>query len=599
MKLLHRMYSIAVLLVISLSIADATTYYVNAGTGSDSNTGTASGTAFKTITHALGVAANTDIINVAAGTYSKSLGEIFPLNMVSGVTLSGTSGALATIINANGGGDSTRVFNCIGNSASTIIQGFTITGGYSVNYSTAGATARGGGMFIDGGSQTVIQNNIITGNTVRGYDFHQAGAGALNGGTCQGGGIFILSGTPTIRNNVISNNIAIGGGGQDYRGGFSDNGSAGGNAEGGGIHGGFGGATATIINNTFYGNQAIGGHGGSSNSLNAGHGGNSLSGALLAGSNTIVTNNIFSNNSAVEGQTGGGLNGSNGTATDGAMTSFTAGNLSYNLFFNNSATTNPDGGTLGSNNIMGSDPLFVSASDYHFSSTSSPAYHAGTTSGAPAGDLDGTSRGGTPSIGAFQGIDPLPVELISIGVNAKGNTIELGWKTASEVNNYGFEVERKSMSSEQQTMNTWGKIAFVEGHGTTNAPQNYSFTDAAARIGKYSYRLKQIDRDGTFIYSRSVEAQIGVAPSSFVLSQNYPNPFNPSTTIEYSLAASGRVSLRVYDVLGREVKTLVNERQESGTYSVRLDGSTLPSGIYYYSLNAGAPIATKKMLLLK
>jgi Secretion system C-terminal sorting domain len=497
------MFSIATAAVCALSMSYASTYFVNASTGNDTtNNGTASGSAFKTITHALSVTGNADVISVAAGTYNKTLGETFPLNMVSGVTLSGTAGPLTTIIDATG--DSSRVFVCTGNSATTIIEGFTITGGFSINYSSGGQVGKGGGIYITNNSQTVIQNNIITRNTARGYDFFMAGAGALNGGSCYGGGIYIDAGAPTIRNNVISYNVATAGGGQDFRGGWSGNGSSGGDADGGGIYAVFGGAT-TIINNTFYGNQAIGGRGGASNSLNAGDGGNAKSGALDAGSNAIVKNNIFSNNSAVGGTHGGGAGGSNGTATDGALTSYTAGNLSYNLYYKNSALSDSDGATLGTNNILGIDPLFVSATNFHFSSTSSPAYHAGTPAGAPTTDLDGTTRSvTTPSIGAYEGTVPLSVDA--------GNII---------------------------------------------------------------------------------------TPRGFELAQNYPNPFNPSTTIGYSLASSELVSVRVYDVLGREVMALVNERQEAGTYSVRLDASTLSSGIYYYRLNAGSSVSSKKMLLLK
>ena len=598
MKTIHRIFSIATLAVFALSMVHATSIFV-ATTGSDLSNGTSLGTPVRTITHGIGLAISngaTDI-NVAAGTYNVSGGESFPLLMPSGVTLTGTAGAATTIIDATG--DSSRVFVCDGNSATTVIQGFTIKGGFNINYSSAGVVGKGGGIYITNNSQTIIQNNIITKNTVRGYDFHQAGAGALNGGSCYGGGIFVNSGTPTIRNNVISYNLAMGGGGQDYRGGFSGNGSAGGDADGAGINASFGGAS-TIINNTFYGNVSMGGKGGSSNSLNGGNGGNATAGGLNAGSNAIVKNNIFSCDTAVGGIRGGGANASDGTGTDGAITGFTAGNLSFNLYYNDVATTNSDGGTLGSDNVMASDPLFVSGTNFHFTSNSSPAYHAGTSSGAPATDFDGTSRGGTPSIGAFQGTDPLPVELVSFAASVKENTIGLGWRTATEVNNYGFEVERQNSESRiQNGIAEWTKIGFVEGAGTSNVPKAYSYQDEHAPSGKYQYRLKQIDRDGAFKYSQSIEAEVGAAPKAFGLSQNYPNPFNPSTTIEYSLASSEFVSVRVYDILGGEVASLINGRQEAGSYSVRLDASKLSSGFYYYTLSAGTSVSTKKMLLLK
>jgi hypothetical protein len=200
----------------------------------------------------------------------------------------------------------------------------------------------------------------------------------------------------------------------------------------------------------------------------------------------------------------------------------------------------------------------------------------------------------------------LPVELISLDAQTKGSGVELAWKTATEMDNYGFEVERKTISGEQltgnskqRTVDSWVKVGFVEGGGTTNAPREYWFTDRNLTSGRYAYRLKQIDRDGAFKYSQSVEAEVGVAPKVFELSQNYPNPFNPSTTIEYSIVSSELVTVRVFDLLGREAASLVNERQEAGTYSVRLDASKLSSGFYYYTLSAGASVSTRRMLLLK
>ena len=476
-------------------------YHVNSVLGNNT-TGTGSAAApFRTITKALSVsAAEGDSIKVAPGTYNSALGETFPIEMLSGRKLIGVSGATVTVIDA--AGSKNRVFNCIGNSNATIIQGFTITGGFSIDTTSGGVTAKGGGIFIGNSSQTVIQQNIITKNTARGYDFYQAGLGALNGGSCYGGGIYIAGSAPVIRNNVISHNLAYGGGGQDFRGGWSGNGSAGGNADGGGIHAAFGGASV-IINNTFYANRAVGGFGGSSNALNAGNGGNAVAGALNAGSSAVVTNNIFCNNEASGGTVGGGANGSNGTSSDGALMSFAAGNCSYNLFFNNKAGTAPNGSTLGSNVLL-ADPLFVSETDLHLLPLS-PARKAGTATGAPAKDLDGTIRSNPPSIGAFEGSSPTSVSLTRPAV-----------------------VER------------------------------------------------------------------------FELVQNYPNPFNPTTTIGFTLQVPGQTSLKIYDAIGREVATLVNENLEAGVYHQRtFDATHLSSGIYVARLQSGSQTLTTKMVLMK
>ena len=188
----------------------------------------------------------------------------------------------------------------------------------------------------------------------------------------------------------------------------------------------------------------------------------------------------------------------------------------------------------------------------------------------------------------------LPVELTSFTAKVVGNTIELNWITATEVNNYGFEVERSS----NMTMNEWERIGFVEGQGNSNSPKEYSFTDSPKGGSKLSYRLKQIDTEGKYAYSNVINIEINL-PIEVRLNQNYPNPFNPSTNISYSISKSSRVVLRVYDVLGNLVTTLVNENQEIGSYTIDFNAGELSSGIYYYKLQADNFVAVKKMLLLK
>ncbi|NUN70920.1 MAG: hypothetical protein HUU02_14555, partial [Bacteroidetes bacterium] len=395
MKILRIAAYVFFSLIVSSTYAfTQTVLHVNAATGNNATGNGSAGNPYKTITKALSVSSSAgDSIKVAPGSYTVALGENFPIDMPSDRKLIGVAGALMTIVDASG--SKQRVFNCIGHSNATIIQGFTITGGFATDTTSGGVTGKGGGLFISGGSQTIIQQNIITRDTARGYDFYQAGLGAVNGGSCYGGGIYIAGSAPVIRNNIISHNFAYGGGGQDFRGGWSGNGSAGGNADGGGIHAAFGGASV-IVNNTFYNNRAVGGLGGSSNSLNAGNGGNAVAGGLNAGSSAIVTNNIFYGNTALGGTVGGGANGSNGTSSDGALSGFTAANYSHNLFFNNSAAADPNGAVLGSNTVL-SDPLFISISDLHLQSLS-PARKAGTPTGAPVVDLDGAARSNPPSI---------------------------------------------------------------------------------------------------------------------------------------------------------------------------------------------------------
>ena len=188
----------------------------------------------------------------------------------------------------------------------------------------------------------------------------------------------------------------------------------------------------------------------------------------------------------------------------------------------------------------------------------------------------------------------LPVELTSFTAKVVGNTIELNWITGTEVNNYGFEVERSS----NITLGGWERIGFVEGQGNSNSPKEYSFTDSPKGGSKFSYRLKQIDTDGKYAYSNVINIEINL-PIEVRLNQNYPNPFNPSTNISYSISKSSRVVLSVYDVLGNLVTTLVNENQEIGSYTINFNAGELSSGIYYYKLQVGDFVAVKKMLLLK
>jgi len=186
----------------------------------------------------------------------------------------------------------------------------------------------------------------------------------------------------------------------------------------------------------------------------------------------------------------------------------------------------------------------------------------------------------------------LPVELVAFTARNTAEGVQLAWRTASEQNNAGFEVQRRSEKASE-----WQVLGFVRGAGTTTEAQSYSFLDNSA-VGKVQYRLKQIDFDGQFEYSNIIEVDAG-APKQFALEQNYPNPFNPSTTIRYQLPVASEVKLEVYDVLGKKIATLVNERQSAGSYQVVWNASGLSSGTYFYRLQAGTFVETKKMILVK
>ncbi|MDY0082759.1 MAG: choice-of-anchor V domain-containing protein [Ignavibacteriaceae bacterium] len=217
----------------------------------------------------------------------------------------------------------------------------------------------------------------------------------------------------------------------------------------------------------------------------------------------------------------------------------------------------------------------------------------------------------------------VPVELVSFNLLVTDNDVTLTWTTTTEKNNAGFQIERsKKLDARSEA---WQNIEFIAGNGTTTKPHTYSYIDKNLPAGKYQYRLKQIDLDGTFEYSRTVEVEI-LSPNEFVLYQNYPNPFNPATKIKFTIpqadntllggARGGFVTLKVYDILGTEVATLVNEEKPAGNYEVEFNAGNLSggvsakggytSGIYFYQLKvysensrAGNFIETRKMVLIK
>ena len=186
----------------------------------------------------------------------------------------------------------------------------------------------------------------------------------------------------------------------------------------------------------------------------------------------------------------------------------------------------------------------------------------------------------------------IPVELISFSAILQHNQIDITWSTATETNNQGFSIERKFNSG------AWKSIGFVEGQGTTTNTHHYTFQDEGLTPGIYLYRLKQIDYDGTFEYSKEIEVEVGI-PDKFSLSQNYPNPFNPGTKISWQSPVGGYQTLKIYDVLGNEVATLVNEYRNAGSYEVEFNSAGLSSGVYFYRIQVGDFIETKKMVLLR
>jgi len=205
--------------------------------------------------------------------------------------------------------------------------------------------------------------------------------------------------------------------------------------------------------------------------------------------------------------------------------------------------------------------------------------------------FNGVSTLGQFTIGSSS--SPLPVELVSFTGKVKDQKVYLNWSTATEVNNYGFEIQRSGQTDK------WEVLGFVEGHGNSNSPKEYNFIDSEVNsAGTYLYRLKQVDNDGSYEFSKTIEVNFG-SPINFELNQNYPNPFNPSTTISFNLAESGKVILKIYNIMGEEIKTLVEGYREAGIYTVNFNADEYPSGMYLYRLSTNGFTETKKMLLMK
>jgi hypothetical protein len=194
----------------------------------------------------------------------------------------------------------------------------------------------------------------------------------------------------------------------------------------------------------------------------------------------------------------------------------------------------------------------------------------------------------------------MPVRLAAFTSTSQGRNVILNWATSYEENNFGFDIERSLAGGNAEN---WSKVGFIKGNGNTNGTSRYNFSDNKLNSGKYNYRLKQIDYNGNYEYfqlSSTIEVSL---PGKYNLSQNYPNPFNPVTKIDYEIPANSKVSIVLYDMSGKEVKTLVNSEQSAGFYTIQLNAGDLSSGIYFYRMiansNGNNMTFTKKLSVIK
>ncbi len=352
------------------------------------------------------------------------------------------------------------------------------------------------------------------------------------------------------------------------------------------------------------------------NSINIGgnHTGGTANNVITAGivkSSTSATGTFNMQNNIVLNSRTGGTTGTFHTGFFAGSTNLVGNlNIDYNVYYANngvdslhagwngflynSLTQYRDSAAPNEQHTIFKSTNFVSGTDLHLSGASiGDVDLTGMPIASITHDIDGEVRSTThPYRGADEAPTPIPVELSLFTANVDGNSVQLSWRTATELNTQSFIIERKYDSE------LWSAIASVQAAGTSTEIRNYSYEDNSVALGKYYYRLRINDFDGSYAYSSVIEIEVG-SPLEFSLEQNYPNPFNPSTTINFTLPQTSKIKLTIFNQLGEEVRTLLNEEKLAGKYAVKFNGDGLPSGVYFYTLNTESFTATKKFILLK
>ena len=582
---MRQLFSIIIItFFIATALSAQTEYYVSTSGSDVSGTGSSS-SPWATLQHAIDNVSDpstANIIHVATGTYTE---KISINRSFKNLTISGAGAKATTLQAASTSSTATNRVFTIANGQTILLSGMTI------RYGKTPANENGGGVYNGTGALTVTNCSFID-----------------NEAASFGGGIY-NEGTVTVSNSTFSGNSA-----SNCGGGYAD----------------YDGVKDEITNCTFFNNSSNNGAGiflncdsspatssyfvtncsvvSNAPPSSSGEGG----GIFIMGGTLSIKNTILANNKA--------------SGSDNDFYTYQAADVTdngYNIVEVVSSNSNEGGGYSFSatGDLTGTSLTLNISSTLEDNNTNNGTQTLKLTSGSAAIDAGNSSANGTAAvstqdqrganrndttdIGAYEYYDnsgSTPVELTSFSAKAKNGIIKLNWATATEVNNYGFQVERQK----EKVKSEWKKIGFVEGHGNSNSPKEYSFTDENPLIGNLKYRLKQIDIDGNFEYSEIVEIQTN-APSKFELFQNYPNPFNPTTTIKYKIpkiekngrTVGQRVKIIVYNALVREIATLVDEIEAPGNYSVKFDASGLSSGIYFYALRTDNFIQMKKMILMK
>jgi hypothetical protein len=464
-----------------------------------------------------------------------------------------------TDANNNTAGGGITLFNC---------RYVRIVNNKIMDNTISGSNAWGGGIDCNGLTDEIyISNNYIEGNE-------------CNSNNNGGGGICLYNCTAIVKNNMIVGNSAYGGGGILLE---------------------FASSTSSKSGNNDAGRLSL-----QNNGLNAYQ---YLSPVIL--SRSSLENNTIINN--VAAYAGGGVRsvGYNPEMKNCIIWGNTAPSGSQISGAVDVQYSDVEGGFTGTGNI-GQDPQFDPVSKFYTLLSTSPCIDAGNpdpmyfdvgAGGNPLPPAQGSLLndmghcGGPSSLWCYWAW-PLPVELTSFTATTRYGIVNLYWTTATEINNLGFEIERKIIQSDVESH--WVRIGFAEGYGTTAETKEYSYIDDISKVTAKSlaYRLKQIDFNGSYEYSDEVMVN-NPAPVTYSLQQNYPNPFNPVTMIKYNLPVKSQVNLVVYNALGELVIQLLNEEKEAVSHSFELNAVGLPSGVYFYRLQAGSFLETKKMLLMK
>ena len=554
---MKKMFTILFLLFsVSFMFGQTNIYVAPAPAGSNSNSGTI-GSPYETIQYALDQVdpVVTTIVNLANGTYTEAGISLNASGAphygnYSDLTIQGSSASSVIIQgHANEAAATDRVFNFSGSSTITL-NNLTIQHGY---LSASGADGAGiGGRW----NSLTINNCHIKSNIANTSYGMGAGINAID--------------DLYMTNCTVSNNTA------NYGGGVSASGDL-----------------AVFTNCTFSNNQATA----------VGDAGGAL--ALFTQGNYTITNCTIANNSALIGNGGGVYLQSTSYVTlsikntilaknsagSGNYLDFTSsGSITVNDNGNNIVHSQYESNISSVGTLIGSDLSTTLADNSTLTGTPTLALDAANDAintgndvqgshpvATPTNDQRNATRVGTSDIGAYEYGGTVPVELISFNAKIDEEAIVLNWTTATEVNNYGFEIEKNNGSE-------WEVIAFVQGHGNSNSPKEYSYIDNSAS-GSVSYRLKQIDTDGAFEYSNVVTVSMELT-KEYKLIQNYPNPFNPSTSIAFTIPTNGFVTLKVYNTIGEEVAELINENIDAGNHNVVFDASNLPTGAYFYRITA-------------